>query len=94
MANESLLHDTKKLVPCTIVYVIRSKRGLTYTGQAKNLEDRLQQHNKGRSKWTSQDTDWKIVFSKSIPTRSEAMKYERWLKTGAGRDFLEQYLKK
>ena len=76
------------------VYVIQSRKGLTYTGQAKNLEERLRYHNKGRSKWTSQDIDWKTVYTKSFETRSEAMRFERWLKTGAGRDFLKEYLRK
>jgi putative endonuclease len=71
------------------VYVIQSRQGLIYTGQTKDLEDRVRQHNKGRSQWTSQDIDWTAIYSRSFETRSDAMQYERWLKTGAGRDFLK-----
>jgi putative endonuclease len=71
------------------VYVIQSKNDLIYTGQTKNLADRVRQHNKGRSQWTSQDIDWRVIYSKSFGTRSDALQYERWLKSGAGRDFVK-----
>ena len=73
------------------VYVIQSNRGLIYTGQTDNLDHRLKQHNQGRSNWTSQDTNWKIVYTKDFKTRTDAIKFERWLKTGAGRDFLKEF---
>ena len=73
-------------------YVIRSKRGLTYIGQTQNLEQRLKEHNTRKSQWTSQDIEWKIIYTKAFETRSEAMRYEKWLKSGAGRDFLKEII--
>jgi putative endonuclease len=74
------------------VYVIQSKRGLIYKGQTDDLDERLKEHNQGRGGWTSQDTNWELIYSKDFETRTEGIKYERWLKTGAGRDFLNQYV--
>ena len=31
---------------------------------------------------------WKLAYHEEYPTRSEAMKRERWLKSGAGRQWL------
>ena len=76
------------------VYVIKSKTGLTYSGQTQDLEQRLAEHNGGKSNWTSQDENWKFIYSKTFDTRIEAIQYERWLKTGVGRDFLKKILSK
>ena len=74
------------------VYVIKSKRGLTYIGQTQNLQQRLKEHNAGKSQWTSQDDEWKIIYTKTFESRSEAMRYEKWLKSGTGRDFIKKHL--
>ncbi|MBI4549035.1 MAG: GIY-YIG nuclease family protein [Ignavibacteriae bacterium] len=76
------------------VYVIKSKRGLTYTGQTQDLDRRVVEHNHGKSKWTSQDENWELVYSKAFETRSEAIRHERWLKSGVGRDFLREIMVK
>ena len=73
-----------------IVYVIKSKEGYRYTGMTEDLEKRLTEHNsKSLSFWTKRGLDWKIVYTKEFSNKSEAMKYEKWLKSGIGRDFLK-----
>ncbi len=73
-----------------IVYVIKSKEGYRYTGMTEDLEKRLTEHNsKSLSFWTKRGSDWKIVYTKEFSNKSEAMKYEKWLKSGIGRDFLK-----
>jgi putative endonuclease len=71
------------------VYVIKSHRGMRYIGYTENLTKRLGQHNAGLSKYTSRDTDWKLIYQESYDTRSQAMQREKWLKSGAGRQFLD-----
>ena len=74
-----------------IVYVIKSQSNTFYTGHTSNLERRLYEHNNGLTKTTKTDTNWKVIYTKEFLTRSEAMKHEKWLKTGKGREFLKSY---
>jgi putative endonuclease len=75
------------------VYVIRSKEGYKYTGCTADLELRLKQHNdKSLSFWTKRGTDWDLIFTEEFLDKSEALKKEKWLKMGAGRDFINKLI--
>jgi putative endonuclease len=71
------------------VYVIRSARGIRYTGYTENLTKRLEQHNAGISKFTSRDFNWQLLYQETYETRAEAMRREKWLKSGEGRRFID-----
>ena len=60
-----------------------------YTGYTTDLEARMKSHNELGKGWTSHYRPWKIIFTKIFPTKKEAMEYEKWLKTGAGRHFIK-----
>ncbi|MGB6545655.1 MAG: GIY-YIG nuclease family protein [Candidatus Acidiferrales bacterium] len=71
------------------VYVLRSKAtGLLYTGSTSNLARRFEQHNSGISVSTKHGRPWELVFREDYPTRAQAVRRERELKTGKGRDEL------
>jgi putative endonuclease len=71
-------------------YVIKSAEGFHYTGMTEDLQLRLKQHNdKTLSFWTKRGADWKIIFSKGFETKRDALDFEKWLKSGVGRDFLK-----
>ena len=74
------------------VYVIKSDTGRKYIGQTDNLEKRLRQHNEGRSFFTKRNKEWRLIFFEQYETRREAVVRERWLKSGAGRDYLKKIL--
>ena len=74
------------------VYLIKSKKGRLYTGYTSDLTKRLIEHNNGLCKSTKTDSDWEVVFTKRFLTRSEAMRYEKWLKTGVGREFVKNHI--
>jgi len=77
-----------------IVYVIKSSEDFRYTGMTEDLEERLNQHNnKTLSFWTKRGTDWKLIYKEEFNSKSEAMKREKWLKTGKGREFLNNVIK-
>ena len=64
-----------------IVYILYSKQiDLYYKGFSENLKQRLQDHNEGKSNFTSQTNDWKIVYNKSFETKKEALIEEKRLK--------------
>ena len=76
------------------MYVLVSEStGRRYVGQTDDLARRLAEHNDPNHnvrKYTSrQKGPWRLVHVESFPTRSEAMRRERWLKSGAGRQWLD-----
>jgi putative endonuclease len=75
------------------VYVVRSiKTGRLYTGFTSNLDWRLAQHNRGITKSTKNRGPWELVHVERFATRAEAMRRERHLKTGQGREELKRLL--
>ena len=72
------------------VYILYSEHhGKHYTGFTSDLEQRLISHNKFGKDWTSRYRPWKLIYKKEFENKSLAMEYEKWLKTGAGRDFIK-----
>jgi len=70
-----------------ITYILYSpKIQRFYTGQTKNLDRRLEEHNRGKSLFTAKGIPWMVVFSKAGNLKRDAMKLERFIKKrGAGR---------
>ena len=60
-----------------------------YTGFTSNLEQRLLSHNFLGSDWTKTYRPWRLFFTKVFELKMEATKYEKWLKTGVGRNFIK-----
>jgi putative endonuclease len=73
-----------------IVYVLYSEiHNKHYYGFTTNLTARFLSHNELGSDWTSKYRPWKIIFTKEFNVKIEAMAYEKWLKTGSGRNFIK-----
>ena len=77
------------------VYVIENEIGNKYTGSTANLDERLKMHNDKSPqkakfhKTTYNKGIWKVVFQKEFDTRKEVLEFEKFLKSGAGRIWLE-----
>jgi len=52
-----------------------------YIGQTNNLDDRIKRHNEGRVKATRNRRPLKLVYYLLQNSRSEAVRYERFLKS-------------
>ena len=75
------------------VYVIKSAiDGRLYKGMTEDIERRLKEHNFGNQKSTKAFLPWRVVFYKEFNSRKEAREYEKYLKSGSGREFLKLYL--
>ncbi len=75
------------------VYILFSiKHVKHYAGYTSNLELRLKSHNEFGKDWTCKYRPWKLIFTKNFISKQDAMAYEKWLKTGVGRDFIETLL--
>ena len=75
-------------------HVLRSKacRRL-YTGSTSDLGRRLEQHNTDVSTSTKNRGPWQLVHREDFLTLAEAVRRERYLKTGKGREELKRILK-
>jgi putative endonuclease len=76
------------------VYVLVNKQvGKRYIGHTGDLQRRLDEHNgssENNKRFTGKGSgQWDLVYSEEHETRSAAMKREKWLKSGAGRQFLD-----
>ena len=75
-------------------YVLRSeKNGVLYKGSTDDLEKRIKTHNAGKVKFSSKYLPWKLILSEEFETRAEAMRREKWYKTGVGRDWINNQIK-
>lgn len=73
------------------VYVIRSlKDGRFYVGMTKNLEQRIQEHQSGKTKSTKGFRPWKLIFIEEFENYSEARKREKYLKAGSGKEYIKR----
>jgi putative endonuclease len=71
------------------VYILRSgKAGRRYIGSCQDILERIHQRNSGASKATRHGIPWQLTHTESFPTRVEAVRKERYFKTGRGRDEL------
>jgi putative endonuclease len=73
------------------VYLLQSDVDSTfYVGYTENLEQRLEQHNNGESKYTSRKAPWKLVYFEHFETKSEALKRELFLKKQRNKEFYQR----
>jgi putative endonuclease len=64
------------------VYILLCKDGSYYTGHAKNVKHRIEQHRKGQgARYTRMHKPAKIVYVEEFNSRSDAMKREREIKS-------------
>ena len=72
------------------VYVLYSASSCKhYTGSTSDLEKRFISHNELGHGWTANYRPWKLIYQKTFDMKTKALEFEKWLKTGAGRDFIK-----
>jgi len=75
------------------VYVLVNPDGKMYVGQTSDLDRRLAEHNdrsQNRKKYTSLNRGpWGLAHKEGYDSRAEAMRRERFLKSGKGRAWLK-----
>ncbi|MBN2775589.1 MAG: GIY-YIG nuclease family protein [Prolixibacteraceae bacterium] len=77
-----------------VVYILRSEKdGSYYIGYTSDLEQWVEYHNTGKSRYTSRKMPWKVVYTEEFTTKSDAIKRERFLKKQRNHSFYEQLIK-
>jgi len=69
------------------------KDGMTYTGFTKELEKRIQEHNKGKVKSTKNRTPFKLVYYEASRDINDATHREKYLKTTYGKRYIRNRIK-
>ncbi len=78
---------------CWYVYAIHSlTRNYTYIGLSSNVENRVDQHNRGKERTTKPYRPFALVWRERFNTRTEAREREKYLKSGSGKALLKEYL--
>ncbi len=58
----------------------------------EDTENRLKEHNSGKTVSTKAFIPWKIIYTENFETRAQARVREKYFKTAAGRKFLKEKL--
>ena len=67
------------------VYVLYSDAAdRFYTGVTEHVAERLEKHNRGRSRWTARHRPWRLVFRRRFPSLTDARRFENLLKRQKG----------
>ena len=63
-----------------------------YVGSTDNVTRRLQEHNVGKNPHTSKFGPWKLKTYVAFSSKTQALLFERYLKTQSGRAFARKRL--
>ncbi|MCX6761550.1 MAG: GIY-YIG nuclease family protein [Candidatus Moranbacteria bacterium] len=69
--------------------LVSAKNGDLYVGSTANIEKRLGLHNKGKVRSTKPNRPWKLLEAHSFNIRSEAFRYEKFLKTHQQKELIK-----
>ena len=73
--------------------IISEKDGIIYVGIAKNCQERLNEHNRGKSKFTSGHIPWRLFYTEYVGDSVSARAREKYFKSSAGKRRLKAILK-
>ncbi|MDP9292553.1 MAG: GIY-YIG nuclease family protein [Verrucomicrobiota bacterium] len=62
-----------------------------YTGVTRDLSGRLQEHNRGSCLHTAKHRPWKIETAIGLRSETKARAFEKYLKSGSGREFARRH---
>jgi putative endonuclease len=77
-----------------VVYVLESADDKSwYIGFTTNLKQRLNDHNQGKSTYTSKKSNWRLIYAEMYLNKLDALGREKFLKSGSGHTFIKKQLK-
>ena len=75
------------------LYILYSKKqDQYYSGHSKNVDNRLQKHNAGKSRATRRGIPWELKRVVEFPTKRQAIKAENWIKKMKSRIVIEKII--
>jgi predicted GIY-YIG superfamily endonuclease len=81
--------------PKRFVYILKSVNTSSeyYVGITSNPATRLLAHNSGLSPHTAEHRPWRTLVVIEFDEEEPAIKFERYLKTGSGREFARRHFR-
>ncbi len=74
------------------VYILRCKDGTPYTGCTADLRERFRRHSDGGVPATKGNLPVELVFYCAFKEKLSAFEFEKYLKSGSGRAFMNKRL--
>jgi len=74
------------------VYILKCTDKNLYTGCTNGLKDRINRHKKGEIKATKERLPIKLIWYCVFVDKYKAYEFEKYLKSGSGRAFLNKHL--
>ena len=76
------------------VYILYSlKNHKIYIGETNSIINRFHSHNElGKKGWTISGRPWVVVHIEFFETKSDALKREKQLKSGQGRQWIHEFI--
>ena len=75
------------------VYILVSQKNsmMHYTGVTRDFKARVLKHNHGACPHTIKHRPWRIETAVAFTSESKARAFEKYLKTGSGREFARRH---
>ena len=76
-----------------VVYILKSIKfpNHIYIGFTENIKTRLSDHNNGQVSHTTKYKPWKVISSITFQQKTKAVAFEKYLKSGSGRQFIYRH---
>src|ERR1700683_4616964 len=91
-ADTGATADRRPLSTSTSFVPYRIPSAIYYIGFTENIDQRIKEHNEGKSLHTAKYGPWQIEVYLAVPSRKKALDLERYLKSGSGRAFLQRHI--
>ncbi|OGL35004.1 hypothetical protein A3F38_02890 [Candidatus Saccharibacteria bacterium RIFCSPHIGHO2_12_FULL_48_21] len=75
------------------VYVLRTADNTFYIGHTADLQSRIARHSRGECRYTKTRLPLELIHNEQFPSRGEAMKRERYLKSLKNKTYLTKIIK-
>ena len=87
-----MLRSQVQVLACApkICYSICDRKRRRYTGHTEDMSRRLNEHNEGKTLTARKGSGWYLLYKEEYASRGEAMKREKFLKSGKGRKLLKE----
>lgn len=75
------------------IYILKSEKDSSYyVGSTKDLNQRVERHNAGRSRYTKNRGPWKLLYSEHYDTRAQAVQREKQIKGWKNKKCIQQLI--
>ena len=74
------------------VYILKLSNNKCYTGRSDNLKHRIDEHVSGQQRTTKQHLPCKLIAYLAFSSKTTAINFEKYLKTGSGFAFRNRHL--